>query len=112
VRGKDLAATIVDNNEKAISGSTITIIFDHVPFGTYQVRRRVVAGAGFFAVSADIPEAAAARLITLMKVGGNIQFSIGPATYSASLQGAPRAMQDLDACIVEANHLNSVRSTQ
>jgi hypothetical protein len=105
-RGQDIAAMIVDNNEAAIAGRSIQIIVDQIPIGSYTITRRS-AGAGIVLASADLPARDGNRLLSLIKVGGVMQFVTSTATYSAALQGTQQALLNLEACTVEAEHLNA-----
>jgi hypothetical protein len=105
---KNVAASILENNERVVSGSTIRIIVDRVPVGTYQITRRVNAGAGFQAVGADLPALDGDRLLNLVGVAGEMQFITDTSTYSAPLQGASQGLQNLKACSVEASQLGAV----
>jgi hypothetical protein len=105
-RGQDIAVMIIDNNEAAIAGPSIQIVVDQIPIGSYTITRRSAA-AGVVLVSADLPPSDGNRLLSLIKVGGGIQFVTSASTYSAPLQGAQQALLHLDSCTVEAEHLNA-----
>jgi hypothetical protein len=107
-RSESLAAMISDTNQQALAGSSIQIVIDRVPVGTYQVSRRAHM-SGFENVIAEFPRSDYDRLLGLISIGGQMQFITNSSTYSASLQGAQRAMSNLNACTLEADHLNAAR---
>jgi hypothetical protein len=109
-RSEGLAATISDNNQQAVAGSSIKIVIDTIPIGTYEIGRRVNVGNGFQNVVAEFPQADKDRLVKLLEVGGAMQFITSNFTYSASLQGAQQGIQNLRACVLEANHLNAANN--
>jgi hypothetical protein len=106
-RSEGVAATITDNNQQAIAGPSIRIIIDQVTIGDYQISRRVVATNGFHNIVAEFPATERGRILNLFTVGGSMQFVTNGFTYSASLQGAKQAMENLKDCSVEATNLNA-----
>ena len=106
-RSQNLAASITDNNQQAVAGPSIQIVIDTIPVGAYQVSHRTNVGNGFQNVVAEFPKADKDRLLGLISVGGAMQFITSSSTYSASLQGAQQGMHNLQACVLEANHLNA-----
>jgi hypothetical protein len=115
-RSDGLAATITDNNETAVSGPFVKIVVDQIPVGTYQISRRLGAN-GFRSVTADISGADRERPMSVISVGGAMQFVTNTFTYSASLEGAAQGLQNLKACSIEASQLDAApastaRSTQ
>jgi hypothetical protein len=105
-RSENVAATIADNNEGAISGPSIQVIVDQIPAGTYQINRRLSSNV-FHNVAADMPRVDGDRILSLINVGGVIQFKTSTFTYSAPLQGASQGLQNLKACSVEAGQFGS-----
>jgi hypothetical protein len=110
-RTDSLAATITDNNETAISGPSIQIIVDRIHVGTYPIGRRVGAN-GFHSVTAEISGADKDRLLSVISVGGAMQFVTNTSTYSAPLEGASLGLQNLRACSIEASQLGGAPTTQ
>ena len=104
---RSVAASILENNERAVAGSSIGIIVDHVPVGTYQIIRRANPGAGFQSVAADLPALDGDKLLRLIGVGGEMQFITDASTYSAPLEGMSQGLQNLRACSIEASQLGS-----
>lgn len=110
-RSQNVAASIIDNNQQAVAGPSIQIVIDTIPVGTYQISRRVNGGNGFHNVVAELPQADTNRLLSLINVGGAMQFATSSFTYSASLQGAKQAIGNLQTCELEANHLTAASAT-
>jgi hypothetical protein len=50
--------------------------------------------------------------MNVLGVGGTLKFTTDAATYSASLEGAPQALQNLGACDREAGALNAAHQGQ
>jgi len=109
-RGESIAATIADTNENAISGPSIQVIVDQIPAGTYQISRRINA-SNFHNVVADFPRFDADRIVSLINVGGAMQFVTNTFTYSAPLLGAPQGLQNLKTCSIEASQLGSAQGS-
>jgi hypothetical protein len=108
-RRENVAASISDNNPQAVAGPTIQIFVDKVAIGTYQVSKRTSSGP-FSAIAAELPAAESDRLLSLIGVGGEMQYVINNFTYSAPLQGAQQGLVELKACTVEATHLDHPQS--
>lgn len=108
-RRENVAAYIVDNNPQAVAGPSIEIIVDKIPVGTYQVNKQFSRG-GFSNITAELPAAESDRLLSLVGVGGEMQYVTNAFTYSASLQGAPQALSNLKACSVEASRLDAAQA--
>jgi hypothetical protein len=105
-RHEGLGASISDNNRQAVDGPSIQIIIDNIPIGTYQMSRKLDHGRFVNAV-ADLPSAESDRILSLITVGGSMQYVTSNFTYSASLQGAKHALEHFKECITEATHLKS-----
>ncbi len=108
-RHEGLGASITDNNAQAVAGSSIQIIIDKVAIGTYQVSKRLSAN-GFHSVVAEFPAAESDRILSLIGVGGEMQFVTNTFTYSAPLQGSQQALANLKVCTIEASHLDAAQS--
>jgi hypothetical protein len=100
---------IIDNNQQAVAGPSIQVVVDKVPVGTYQVNKRINKG-GLYNVTAEFPSAESNRVLSLVGVGGEMQFVTNTFTYSAPLEGAQQALADLKACTIEASRLDSAQS--
>jgi len=105
-RKEGLGATITDTKAEAIAGPSIQILIDGASIGTYQVGRRAEGAAGANVV-ADLPPSDNAKLFSLMGKGGTMQFVTSASTYSATLDGAQRALSDFRACTSEAGRLSA-----
>lgn len=106
-RRESVGATLTDNNQRATAGLSIQIVIDGIPTGTYPITKRTSGNSGAQNVVAEFPAGEKDRVLNLIDVGGSMQFVTNNFTYSASLQGARRAMTYFRACIVEASHLNA-----
>jgi len=106
-RPQSMGATIIDNNRQAIAGPSIQIVIDSIPIGKYEITRRLDGANGFQGVVAEFSPTENERIVSLVSVGGSMQFVTNTFTYSASLQGAQQAMSSLRECSVEANHLDT-----
>lgn len=60
-----MAATIIDSSEND-AGSTVEIVIDHIPVGTYQISRRVNNGR-FHNVVAELSASDKDRLLNLIR---------------------------------------------
>jgi len=108
-RRENVAAYITDNNQQAVAGPSIEIIIDKVSIGAHQVTKRVSKG-GFYSITAEFPAAGSDRVLSLIGVGGEMQFVTNTFTYSAPLQGAEQALANLKTCTTEASRLNAAQS--
>jgi hypothetical protein len=108
-REGSVATIIVDNNHQAVSGSSIKLVIDRVPVGSFKITRRVDTGNGFEKVVAELPTDDRDRILDLIRVGSLLQFVTDNSTYSASLKGAQQALLSFKTCTVEANQLNATR---
>jgi hypothetical protein len=97
---------VLDNNQRAIAGPSIRLFIDQIPIASYPITRRLGPESGFYSVAAELPPGDQDKIISLIRVGGGVQFVTDTFTYSASLTGAPQGMANMDACAIEATHLN------
>lgn len=100
------ALVVIDNNQRAVAGANIRLFIDQIPIGYYPIVRRLGPENGFHSIVADLPPGDQDKIISLIRVGGGVQFVTDTFTYSASLTGAAQGMTNMDACIIEATHLN------
>ena len=107
--GQNIDVEIIDTNPVAVSGPAIKVIVDGAVVGDFPITRRVNIGS-FHMVRSRLSPKDGGILERLMSVGGNIEFVTDTVTYSASLAGAQKAMQDFFACSVEANQINAAQT--
>ena len=103
-----MAAIIIDRNSEAVKGSEIEIIVDGATIGDFSIVFRKTEN-GFNGIRSDLSSKDASAVRSLVAVGG-IRFRTQTATYSASLAGALRVMQNITSYSVESNQTEFRRS--
>ena len=101
------ALVIIDSNQQAVTAQAIKLFVDQIPIGSYAIIRRFGPQSGIYSVVAGLPPGDHEKIMSLIKLGGSVNFATDAFTYSASLQGAEQGVGNLQACILEVSHLNA-----
>jgi hypothetical protein len=103
---QNLYVLLIDQNPEAVSGNSVRVLIDNTLVGTYTIDKRKSAET-MSSIRAPVPSTEKAKLLNLLRVGGNVQFETDEATYSASLDGMTDALIDNQSCLTEAQTLGT-----
>lgn len=98
---------IIDSDQSALSGSSISVRIDGVSIGAYPVTYRYQNPHGPQSVIESIlSKKEAYRVEQLFSYGSHLEFRTKGATYSAPLTGAGQGIYNFHNCINEVSALN------
>lgn len=102
----NLYVVVADRNPDAVSGNTVSVLVDDTLVGNYAVDKRV-SSEEVSQIRAAVPKSETSRLLSLLKIGGTVQFKTENAGYSVSLEGMSAALMTVQQCLTEAVNLKS-----
>ncbi len=95
---------IDDKNKFAVSGNNISVVVDGVPIGTYPITKHHSNNVQKMIIS-ELSNSSALRIESLFVSGGKVEFKTGEATYSESLSGAGKEINNFHDCVNELGNL-------
>lgn len=103
-RDKKTRLFIIDNDEEALSGDTISVRVDGVSVGAYPITYKYKNGF-LEVIESALSEREDHRIEHLFSYGSTLEFKTNGATYSSSLKGAGQGIFDFHNCTNEVDAL-------